>query len=913
MTHPENHKLIDRWFPCAAVDTAVGTKAGSGRSEKAIFTWFASRPVAQARAAVLTSLLPDNDPSLRAHAEAAIRRGDADAIRAIRHTIGETYPSGRPVVLDIFSGRGIIPLEASRFGATALGIDLSPVATLAGRLLGDYPQRDWSSEPALPFAAPVPGSQAGDDDSEQVAMEEIENEPKLVSDARRMLAEVGRRAAGAVAPYFPAGTKGNVPWGYIWAVKIPCDGCNSRFPLVGSLSLRHPYAHTSDKGQSFNVMTKGRKFVIEVVDGIPKQKPTFRSAEGKKGKSAHCPFCRHVHSLDAVKAKGAAGEYEDALLIVADTAEGTKKVFRTPTAVEAKAAQSVQLAALGKIGPFMAIPDELIPAGNEDTVRASGYGFRTFGSLMGGRQALQFVETVRAIRSCHADLISVGVSSDYAAALAGYASASMIRRMRRATRGARLEMRGSISGAGQNRVYVGDVFSDESKVSFNFDFVETGPGSGAGSWESVCESEIAALADVVRATTDKAAKFRRGSALALPMRDSSVDAVITDPPYYNMIDYADASDMFYVWLNRIFFDIMPDLFGRTGVQEKDEEIIVKRGGDASEHRTRDYYEASLAKAFAEARRVLREDGHLVVVFGHADPDAWRRLLGALHHAGFVVTSSWPSRTEAANTGVASIKVTVTIGCRVGAVSRPAVTAAQVDREVAEAVRDRAKDWARDGLALPDQMMAAYGPAMEVYGRYSSVLMPDGTSAPLEQYLTLARKAVRDAMALKLEQIPLETFDPVTAFAVFWMRAFGRTAVPKGEAKFSAQSSNLRIEEVRQLVLEDASGGYKLVITDPKLPVQAASPVFNVVRAIAAAWQREGSEGVASVLINSERLPDDQHVWAVVGDLATQLPSSDTVAKALAAIQRNRSTIESLARGLSQHRAPTDSQLQLTNS
>ena len=78
----------------------------------------------------------------------------------------------------------------------------------------------------------------------------------------------------------------------------------------------------------------------------------------------------------------------------------------------------------------------------------------------------------------------------------------------------------------------------------------------------------------------------------------------------------------------------------------------------------------LAKPFAEARRVLRPDGHLVVVFGHSDPDAWRRLLGALHDAGFVVTCSWPSRTETANTGVASIKVTVTIGCRVASAEPP---------------------------------------------------------------------------------------------------------------------------------------------------------------------------------------------------------------------------------------------------
>ena len=38
------NRLIDHWFPCAAVDETVGTPAGSGRSEKALFTWFASRP-----------------------------------------------------------------------------------------------------------------------------------------------------------------------------------------------------------------------------------------------------------------------------------------------------------------------------------------------------------------------------------------------------------------------------------------------------------------------------------------------------------------------------------------------------------------------------------------------------------------------------------------------------------------------------------------------------------------------------------------------------------------------------------------------------------------------------------------------------------------------------------------------------
>ena len=67
----------------------------------------------------------------------------------------------------------------------------------------------------------------------------------------------------------------------------------------------------------------------------------------------------------------------------------------------------------------------------------------------------------------------------------------------------------------------------------------------------------------------------------LPLRDTSVDVVITDPPYYDMIEYADVSDLFHVWLKRVLFDIEPDLFGQAaqqadGLQDKNQEIIVRR-------------------------------------------------------------------------------------------------------------------------------------------------------------------------------------------------------------------------------------------------------------------------------------------------------------------------------------------------
>ena len=46
-------RMIERWFPCQEVSENSTVGWGSGNAEKALFTWFAARPLAQAKAAVL--------------------------------------------------------------------------------------------------------------------------------------------------------------------------------------------------------------------------------------------------------------------------------------------------------------------------------------------------------------------------------------------------------------------------------------------------------------------------------------------------------------------------------------------------------------------------------------------------------------------------------------------------------------------------------------------------------------------------------------------------------------------------------------------------------------------------------------------------------------------------------------------
>jgi putative DNA methylase len=892
MSETPNTRMIDRWFPVAAVDEACGTPTGSGRVEKAIFTWFASRPIAQARAAALTSLLPD-DSALKAPIDAAVRHGDSNSIAKLAERVVASYGGRAPIVLDMFSGRAIIPLEAARAGASAIGIDLSPVATLAGRLLADYPVRNWSGEPPVPFSSTLKGVNLDLGST---------NGEKLARDVEAVLAEVGRRVAEKMAPYYPRNERGEFPWGYLWAITIPCDGCKRRFPLLGSLLLRYPYSKMNDPGQSLRLLTDKDSWSVEVIDGASGQPPTYSSGvktdgKKKKGKAARCLFCGFVHPLEAVKAKGEANQYEDILLVVADIDQMGKRYFRLPSEAEHLAVSKVSLSVIHP-GPYSAVPDEVIPSGNVHTVMASGYGYHTFGQLMCDRQTRAFVVTTAVIASIYNELIEAGLSRPYAAALTSFSASALVRWLKYATRGARLRQHGRPDGSENNNMQVDHIFTNEASVNFQFDFFETGPGAGAGTWASVAVTAIQAIEKILRESSGTPVKLRCASATALPLRDESVDVVITDPPYYDMIEYADASDIMHVWLKRCLYAAEPDLFGPSaqqadGLQDKNEEIIVRRVHEPNrvKHNT-EFYESMLAQSFREARRVLKPDGHLVVVFGHSDPDAWKRLLGALQTAGFVVTSAWPSRTESANTGVASIKVTVTIGCRVAPVKRPLGMASEVDREVVEAVIERVGQWDSDGLALEDQLMASYGPAMEVYGRYTRVINPDGSDAELERYLTIARRAVRDAMRLRVDELPLETFDAITRFAVFWLRAKGRTEVPKGEARFFAQADELRLTDLRDRILEESTAGFRLRLDDPG-PVTSASTVFEVVRSMAHALEEGGTEAVAAVIASAGREANDQHLWAVVGDLANHLPASDRTARALAGIKRTSATITTM--------------------
>ena len=878
-------RMIERWFPCTEVSEASYQGWGSGNSEANLFPWFAKRPLAQARAAVLTSILPwPDDADEQRTLQDLVRRalkGYTDAHDEVLEEL-QKCSGGSLSILDVFSGRAMIPLEGARYGVTSYGIDYSPVATLAGHLLADYPLRDWSNEPALPF---------GDCDS-------LTPGSRLLADVEEVVHEVSRRYSATMSEFYPE-INGQQPWGYVWALTLPCQECSRRFPLTGSLALRQPNPRKSDPGQSYRIDVDHAQGTWKIVvhDGVPTGQPTRvlagKSRYSSSGKVAICPFCDHVHPKDLHTRLAREGQAEDAVLLAADVDKTFGKTYREVTPEEVRAIELARKA-LAAEPPFAnglpAVPDETIPEGNTWTVQATVYGAHTYGDMCNARQSLAFVRLARIIADLGPELLTSGISADYAAALSGYLSAAMVRKLRRATRGCTLD---------QSRQGVHDLFATESSLGFSYDYFEAGLGGGPGTWESISDGSLAALRKQMVRQAGKPALIARGSALTLPFADSSLSAVITDPPYDAMIDYTDASDLFYVWLKRSMSTVAMEMAFTAhpnGVQEKSDEIIVKKGGTSNnDFRTQERYDRLIAAAFMEARRVVTEDGVVTIVFGHGEPEVWHRLLGAITGAGLVLTGSWPAKTEkGGKVGFSNIVTTLTMACRPAPTGRAAGRANLVEAEVRKEVRDRIPRWEAAGLAPTDQLMASAGPAMEVVGRYSKVLDNVGNTVEPSKYLLVARRAVEEAAAIEVDHLPLETFDSRTRFALSWVRLYGRASAPKSEMRWQALAADLESEALKGILAEEGKGVRLAFGHEFQNSITEKSSVIDVAMAMAKAWP-EGFDVVGEVLAASQRSLDDAYLWAAMTFLSSKLPEADPDAVVWTGLVRSRRGIGSATR------------------
>jgi hypothetical protein len=104
--------------------------------------------------------------------------------------------------------------------------------------------------------------------------------------------------------------------------------------------------------------------------------------------------------------------------------------------------------------------------------------------------------------------------------------------------------------------------------------------------------------------------------------DRTVDFIFTDPPFGKMIPYLNLSTLWNAWLQ---------LEGNA-----EAELIIDR-----QHSQADYAH-KLRAVFDQCRRVLKDDGALVITFNNKSMKIWRILLEAIHQACFSLQECRPA-------------------------------------------------------------------------------------------------------------------------------------------------------------------------------------------------------------------------------------------------------------------------------
>lgn len=126
----------------------------------------------------------------------------------------------------------------------------------------------------------------------------------------------------------------------------------------------------------------------------------------------------------------------------------------------------------------------------------------------------------------------------------------------------------------------------------------------------------------------------QGSSTALNLDADSVDYVITDPPYFDSVQYSDLAAFFRVWLKRL----VPDA-ARWDYDLADSAVDPQANGKGQ-------YTDVLGGIFAECHRVLRKDrGRLIFTFHHWNPKGWAALTLALKRSGFVLLNRYVVHAE----------------------------------------------------------------------------------------------------------------------------------------------------------------------------------------------------------------------------------------------------------------------------
>lgn len=805
----QKRKLIEVALPLEAINReSAREKSIRHGHPSTLHLWWARRPLATARAMLFAQLVddpvshPDRFPTEdeqrreRERLHRIIERlvvwenvRDEKLLEEARREILDSTGGNPPPILDPFAGGGTIPLEAQRLGLDSRASDLNPVPVLINKALIEIPPRFDSQPPVFPGVA----------ESQIRVWNRAEG---LAADVRaygQWIREGAERRIGHMYPrakLVDGSTATVIAW--IWARTVICPNpaCGIEMPLVRSWWLG------KKKGKEAYVVP----VIIDDASHASGKTVTFRIGHGVAGaprpgtdgtvmrNDAVCISCQTVISKEHIKSEGFASRLGTTLMAV--VAEGKRQRLYLPPTEEAVAAADVSA------------PDDVPSASlstNSQYMGAPLYGLTTLAHLFTNRQLVALTTLSDLAAEVRSQVLRHGGAADYADAVTTYLGLAV-------SRGADRQSALCSWDSSPSKEQVRGVFARQA-MSMTWDIAEANPfASSSGTWSESVEW-VAKVLD-----------YLPGRGLGRVSQASATDAdmtgvvLSTDPPYYDNVPYADLSDFFYGWLRRTLRAAQPALLGTITVPKAEELVAnpVRQGGKDG---ARQFFEDGFYQVFERAQRLTSDEYPMAVYYAFKQSEGdeageastgWETLLEGMIRSGWMITATWPSRSELANR-MRSVGSNALASSIVLALRKRASGAPPTDRRsfigALEAELPSALRKLQQGQIAPvDLPQAAIGPGMAVFSRYSAVLEPDGS-----------KMSVRSALA-RINEILDEVineqegdFDAASRFAIAWYRQHGYDVGAFGDANSLANARNTSVDVMdRDGILTSRAGKVQLI-------------------------------------------------------------------------------------------------------
>ncbi|HNS22843.1 MAG TPA: DUF1156 domain-containing protein [Sedimentisphaerales bacterium] len=582
------------------------------------------------------------------------------------------------------------------------------------------------------------------------------------------------------------------PVAYLWTRTVRCKNpsCGATVPLARQTWL----CKKAKRYVALKMLapTKAKEVRFEVVESETEKGVGFDPAGFSKAGNATCPFCGTVADNDYVKAEGRAGRMaSQPMAVVCTRPARSGRVYVGPGGLPPKCSPGDETihrhigAACRDTG--LTIPDETIEI-NPRSMDVDRWGLTRFSDLFSARQMLSLLTFTAAILGANDELASS--SPDHAKAVVSLLACYVDRCA---------DHWSSLCAWNPVGQKLQHTFGRQS-LPMVWDYAEAHPwGGSVGDWIAIVENGENGIS--TGSTCGFAGRVCRGSATTQPYQTGLVDAVITDPPYYDNVSYSNLADFFYVWLKRTAGHLYPEHF-TTMLTPKKAEVIAAfyRHGD-SKPAARGAYEEMMAQSLVEAHRVLKPGGTLAVVYAHKTTLGWSTLVDAFRKSGFTVTEAWPLDTEMKTRLIAMD--TAALASSIFLVGRKRAPGSGVGNyeddiqpELQQIVRERVETLWDMGIGGADLVIACVGAGLRAFTKYEKVEYANGEEVPAEKFLAEVEAVVLDTMLARLSGTVggnVSAVDSGSRFYVLWRYVYKTMELDAGEAIVFSNGTHIELD------------------------------------------------------------------------------------------------------------------------